>query len=154
MSKTIWDLVPETTEVLKQLIADGQSAGAVSVELSRLFSNRCGEITRNMVIGKAHRLGLKLNLDNRKNCNQARYPGRAVSAPSAARAPIAATPRIDAPPIAPVEGLRIGVLLVDLEHRACKWPINEAEGAYIFCGRRGPDGASYCRGHMRMAYRP
>lgn len=105
----------EKVETLTKLWREGKSASEISVLL--------GDVTRNAVIGKAHRLGL-------------------ASRPS----PIKRQPKP-----APVEP--IGVKLIDLTERMCKWPIGDpATPGFRFCGKPSETGQSYCEGHMQMAY--
>ena len=105
----------EKVETLTKLWREGKSASEISVLL--------GDVTRNAVIGKAHRLGL-------------------ASRPS----PIKRQPKP-----APVEP--IGVKLIDLTERMCKWPIGDpATPGFRFCGKPSETGKSYCEGHMQMAY--
>jgi GcrA cell cycle regulator len=105
----------EKVELLTRLWQQGKSASEISAEL--------GDVTRNAVIGKAHRLGL-------------------ASRPS----PIKRQPKP-----APVEP--IGVKLIDLTERMCKWPIGDpATPGFRFCGKPSATGQSYCEGHMAMAY--
>ena len=88
----------EKVETLTQLWQSGKSASEISAIL--------GDVTRNAVIGKAHRLGL-------------------ASRPS----PIKRQPKA-----APVEP--IGVKLIDLTERMCKWPIGDpATPGFRFCGK-------------------
>jgi GcrA cell cycle regulator len=58
------------------------------------------------------------------------------------------------PPLSPVDNTQIGVLLLDLTDKACRWPITYCDEQHVFCGRDAPDGQPYCRAHGRMAYAP
>jgi hypothetical protein len=43
------------------------------------------------------------------------------------------------------------ITLVDLQHRDCRWPMNEGS-PYLFCGEVRADGFSYCMTHCLISY--
>ena len=55
---------PELVDLLKKLWGSGLSAAKISEEISNKFSTR---ISRNAVIGKAHRLNLSAKIKTRAN---------------------------------------------------------------------------------------
>lgn len=113
-------------DVLRKLWDKGLSASQIAGEL--------GEgVTRNAVIGKAHRLGLK-------------------SRPSPVKAE-AAKPREKAAPKKVVEESSDKIGLLDLTESTCKWPIGhpDIEG-FHFCGKESNPGLPYCNDHCLMAY--
>jgi GcrA cell cycle regulator len=137
----------ERIERLKEMWTEGLSASQIARAL--------GEVTRNAVIGKVHRLGLA---------------GRAV-APRPAERPRPAAPqqpRLQTPaprvapmraePIAeePLEPMPINAVTVaDLSASVCRWPIGDpATADFRFCGRTAKYGAPYCEAHVRLAYQP
>lgn len=154
----------ERVERLKTLWADGMSASQIAAEL--------GEVTRNAVIGKVHRLGLS---------------GRVKAAVGGARArPKAAQPRAAAhtarvqtvravgnaalkmeeaveEEVAPqaeiIEDVDFGsgerATILTLTEHTCKWPIGDPGKAdFFFCGRPSDSGMPYCPHHARVAYQP
>lgn len=106
----------ERVTLLRQLWGNGKSAS----EIAQMLGD---QITRNAVIGKAHRLGLS---------------GR----PS----PIRKKPAAQAEPVA-------GATILNLTDRMCKWPIGDPrEPGFHFCGRPSVSGLPYCAEHAAVAY--
>lgn len=111
-------------EQLKKLWEKGLSASQIADEL--------GDVTRNAVIGKAHRLGLK-------------------SRPSPVKVDTKKAAKAKAKPAPKEEPQKIGLL--DLTERICKWPIGHpGEEEFHFCGRPSEPGVPYCKEHCAMAY--
>jgi len=108
--------------ILTKLWADGLSASQIAKEL--------GEVTRNAVIGKVHRLGLS---------------GRAAAAA------VPAPPPLEAKPMSNGE---FATILTITDHM-CKWPIGDpSKSEFRFCGRKtDPDlrKGAFFNGSNRMA---
>jgi GcrA cell cycle regulator len=100
-------------------------------------------LSRNAVIGKAHRLGLKTH-----KARPAPPPRKPI--PKAKPLP-KAMPIVDEP--APPEPEFVGVDLLALEAWSCRYPQGQAV-PYRFCGAVKQDGSSYCPHHHRVAYQP
>jgi GcrA cell cycle regulator len=156
MGVDIW--TADAIEALKQLALEGRSASAIAAAI--------GAPSRNSVIGKANRIGIKLTGSNWKH-----------SAPGAAHAGVdrprrAAFPRATpisslgtAAPAFPRERVRrvfaeaqVGEMrrvgLEAISEGDCKWPLGDpAEEDFAYCGLEAARGQSYCAGHCRMAYR-
>lgn len=114
----------ERIELLKTYWRQGLSASQIADNL--------GGITRNAVIGKAHRLGLKARPSPVK-------PAPAVAKPEPKPKPVKEKPR--------------RVTLLDLTERMCKWPLGHpGEADFHFCGERAEPGQPYCADHCRRAY--
>ena len=144
-------------EQLRSLWHDGMSASQIAAQL--------GGITRNAVIGKAHRLGLTGRPSPIKN-----RPSGVVRRPASRRPRIEApqqTHRLAAAPAVqhvrkvepaptPIEiGDMPGATILTLTDRICKWPIGDPRDAdFHFCGRASAEGLPYCADHARRAYQP
>ena len=144
----------ERIEQLRSLWHDGLSASQIATHL--------GGITRNAVIGKAHRLGLTGRPSPIKN----RVPGAPRPRPRRPRVershvhaprPAAASPmrRVELP-LPPVELEDMpGATILTLTDRICKWPIGDPRHPdFHFCGRASAEGLPYCIDHARRAYQP
>jgi GcrA cell cycle regulator len=155
----------ERVELLKKLWADGLSASQIAAKL--------GEVTRNAVIGKVHRLGLAGRATTsrirsaRPRTNVALFPSRSsqvqyrtfgntalkVAAEPQERKAAAVIPLRALPDLEPApEGT---VTLIDLKESMCHWPIGDPmEDGFHFCGRRKTSGVPYCEHHAAIAYNP
>jgi GcrA cell cycle regulator len=147
----------EAVEDLKRLALEGRSASVIATTL--------GAASRNAVIGKANRIGIKLNGDGRA----ARLVGKTrAGAHRAQWAP--ANPRPGAGAHALARGreskaawiyceAEVGemqrVRFEEMREFACRWPLGDPRtGEFAYCGLAPAKGQSYCAGHCRMAYRP
>ncbi|RME67195.1 MAG: global cell cycle regulator GcrA-like protein, partial [Alphaproteobacteria bacterium] len=109
---------------LRKLWDDGLSASQIAQKL--------GNVTRNAVIGKAHRLGLKARPSPVKQ--ETPPPKAAPKKPKSAAKPAKVT-------------------LLDLNERMCKWPIGHpGEADFHFCGKKAEAGFPYCSAHCAEAY--
>ena len=154
----------ERVELLKKLWTDGLSASQIAAEL--------GNVTRNAVIGKVHRLGLSGRAKDVKAASATPRARKATRAPSAP-APIAPQPHSNvvlAPiPLQPVreepvvtveeEDMAIPmserVTIMDLRESMCRWPMGDpTKPEFRFCGARSITGLPYCNHHARIAYQP
>ena len=149
----------ERVDTLKKLWGEGLSASQIA--------GRLGDVTRNAVIGKVHRLGLS---------------GRATTQrprPQRSRNRIA-TPKRSAKPrfaqsgnpvlrslyqgegeayVSPVEEIEIPLedrkSLQDLMEDSCRWPIGDPQHSdFHFCNQNKVPGLPYCEHHSRRAFQP
>ena len=136
----------ERIETLKKLWTDGLSASQIA--------KRLGNVTRNAVIGKVHRLGLSGRAT--PSAPRVRKAPRPAPIPAAPRArkevtlkrviETASLPYVDEPGSATI--LTLGAHM-------CKWPIgNPLTDSFTFCGKRIDGKGSYCVSHACMAYQP
>ncbi len=142
----------EQVEQLKNLWGQGSSASQIAKIL--------GGVTRNAVIGKAHRLGLSGGIKPAQTRSERpareasvhRQPGEVRSPPKLVTPP--------APPPIPIEELEVPpeadrVSLLKLNEKMCKWPIgNPGDATFRFCGRGAEAGTPYCVSHSARAYQP
>ena len=152
----------EAVEDLKKLALEGKSASHISAAL--------GVGSRNAVIGKASRIGIKLGGGERgpEHASRARVAldGQALLTPGLATTIMAPKLPACAPLVKPEEGraawalgeVEIGemrrVRFEDIREFACRWPLGDPRsGEFTYCGLTPAKGQSYCAGHCRMAYR-
>jgi GcrA cell cycle regulator len=154
----------EAVEDLKRLALAGKSASRIAAELGG---------SRNAVIGKASRIGIKLNGGGGRAPSGA-APARGGRAQWAAArytrpnaddqgAQVAAarglSPREVRTPTWTFGEVEIGEMrrlrFEDIRESACRWPLGDPRsGEFAYCGLTPAKGQSYCAGHCRMAYRP
>ena len=124
----------ERVALLRKMWGEGKTAAEIAKEL--------GGVTRNAVIGKAHRL----RLSNRVSPIQqnTRKPARVVEGRNAGRAARAAQ-------IAEIQVK--GITLAELKEKMCRWPLGDPkEPDFLFCGCAAVPGLPYCGDHARVAY--
>ena len=103
-----------------------------------------GGVTRNAVIGKAHRL----KLSNRVSPIQqnTKKPAAAPKPPEAAR-----EPKIQK--LLEQDNNRKGIPMLQLGARMCRWPLGDPrDEAFGFCGYEVIAGLPYCSDHAKVAY--
>jgi len=111
----------ERIEQLKALWAEGLTTGEIGKRLG---------VSKNAVVGKAHRLGLKGRPSPIKRTAQAVKQ--------------AAKPKEKDDKIRSV---------VDLSAHTCRWPIGDPrEPGFHFCGAPSMPGKPYCQEHAAIAY--
>lgn len=149
---------------LRDGIAAGLTYQQVTDEMGNIYS-------RNAVIGRAKRLGLKSKsgskfgpgnrfltpeqLARKAERERQRYaekvkPAREarVDKPKPVVRVVKPAPKIDAPEPRMVA-------LVDLHARDCRWPIGDPkDSGFGFCGHQREQGEPYCGFHVKLAYAP
>jgi GcrA cell cycle regulator len=155
---TVLTWTDDRVEQLKKLWEAGLSASQIAAEL--------GNVTRNAVIGKVHRLGLSGRVKTpssaaprRRKARPAQHMMR-VSRPlprgSAALAH-ALEVEMEPDPIAydNVVPMSQRLSLMELNEATCHWPIGDPESSeFFFCGGKSLQGLPYCANHSRIAYQP
>jgi len=119
-------------------------------------------VTRNAVIGKAHRLGLEARpspvklgeiVEDLVGSATAAVEGVIAVAGDAIAAIVAprAVPKRPARAAAPVKPAK--TTLLDLSEKVCKWPIGHpGETDFHFCGKPSQASFPYCTEHCAIAY--
>lgn len=156
----------ERVEQLRKLWADGLSASQIAAQL--------GNVSRNAVIGKVHRLKLSSRGRSTAAAPRAKKPAAASTATKSTKssAPMrtmtstvgntALKIAYDTEPVArhrPMENVVVPMSrklhLVELTERTCKWPNGDPlTESFSFCGVDSADTGPYCQYHSRIAFQP
>lgn len=144
----------ERVTLLRELWAKGLSASQIAVQL--------GGVTRNAVIGKAHRLGLESRPSPiRGTGSGSRRRNRAIDRAMEARAlrGTMADEEIGGERLLPDAGQRVeDAPMPPLARRggdvsACLWPLGDpGDDNFRFCGEDSVPGRPYCSEHCAVAY--
>lgn len=134
----------ERIERLKTMWSAGATASQIADEL--------GGVSRNAVIGKAHRLGLQARPSPVKpGEDKSEVPVIAAVAEAPKARP--ATPVALRKPSRAVPAKPQRTTLLDLSEKVCKWPIGHpGEVDFHFCGKAANPGFPYCSEHCAVAY--
>ena len=133
-------------EILKKLWGSGKTASQIAEII--------GGISRNAVIGKAHRLNLSAKIKTRSATSNQNFDS------STTEKNIQTSKKVrrskfksliiekDFEPENPKQ-------LEELDENSCKWPIGHPnEKSFYFCGRSSLKDFSYCKLHLLYAYQP
>ncbi len=134
-------------EMLKSHWEAGMTASQIAEALGQ-------GVSRNAVIGKAHRLGLEARPSPVKVSETAAAVIEAVVAATgeAPAAPVAARPAARRP-ARPSPAKPTRTTLLDLSEKVCKWPIGHpGEADFHFCGKPAQASFPYCSEHCAIAY--
>jgi len=135
------------------------------------IANRLGDVTRNAVIGKVHRLGLsgrattsrmktvrpRKKMARPQQQRSIRFGGLGGSVREALQ--FAASQRGANQSFEPTEELAIPVeqraTIATLKECSCRWPVGDpTHEDFYFCGGDKVAGLPYCEFHARKAYQP
>lgn len=135
MGDIIVSWTDERVALLKKLWVEGKSAAEIAKTLG-------GGLTRNAVIGKAHRL----KLSNRVSPIQQNTKKSVIAERVVQEKPVLVRP-------ANTSKGTGGVAMVNLKEYMCRWPEGDPkEPGFHFCGAEKVPGLPYCDAHARVAY--
>jgi len=126
----------ERVALLRKLWGEGKTAAEIA--------NALGDVTRNAVIGKAHRLKLSNRISPIQQNNKKPAPAAKPAAPRASSRKV----------VIREEDIKVkGIPMADLQARMCRWPIGDPkEPDFKFCGYTAEAGVPYCGDHAKLAY--
>ena len=136
---------PEREKKLRELWKKGHSGS----EIAKILGN----VTRNAVIGKAHRLNLEARSLSRKSTNKP--VGEKNNVPEVKNQKLGRKARFRALLLDKNFEPENPVALENLTEDLCRWPLGERmEPASFFCGRKPMEKLPYCKLHVLYAFQP
>lgn len=135
----------EQVEELKRLWSEGLTTGEIGKTLG---------VSKNAVVGKAHRLGLTGRPSPiRRADGDANATATAQTAPAVKKeAKKAGTTPKSGTKKATVQKEKV-VTVNDLTNTSCRWPVGDPKSPdFHFCGKEALSGKPYCLEHCNEAY--
>jgi GcrA cell cycle regulator len=148
----------DRVEQLKKLWEGGLSASQIAAEL--------GNVTRNAVIGKVHRLGLSGRAKSPSSAAPRQRKARPAQHMMRVSRPVsrgntalahAFDVEMEPDPVAfdNVVPMSQRLSLLELNEATCHWPVGDPSSPeFFFCGGKALTSLPYCAYHSRIAYQP
>ena len=144
---------PELVKELEKLWKKGLTTMEIGNQLG---------LSKNAVVGKAHRLGLESRPSPIKYENVKRVASKAIHKKETTEesdvSGTSSSPVFKSEPLPPEINIHKskkhkGVALVDLKPNSCRWPEGDPKDPnFHFCGERVAPGKIYCPAHCAIAY--
>jgi len=148
----------EKVESLRKLWSEGLSASQIA--------NKIGDVTRNAVIGKVHRLGLegRAKPHSGKSVTVGQLDANVISVSYSGNLALKVTSEDSFShnkddiinnkenQLYVAQGEKVTIL--NLTENTCKWPIGDpTDEDFHFCGHTPSKDAPYCEDHTKVAYK-
>ena len=137
----------EKVKILKDLWGKGKTASQIAEII--------GGISRNAVIGKAHRLNLEARAPSKSSHTSGASSGQNKIQRRPSQQPLTRKQKFQSILLDKNFEPENPKSLEELSEDTCKWPIGHPnEESFYFCGRKPEEDFPYCKLHVLYAFQP